>query len=174
MSEKNMPNTFKSADTLGSAAQSVIYFRLGAVAEAMPGVQLEKLPYSLRILLENLLRREDGVTVTADDIRFLARWDAKAEPSREIAFMPARVLMQDFTGVPAVVDLAAMRDAMKKLGGDAEKINPLVPVHLVIDHSVMVDAFGTPQSFEENVALEYQRNMERYEFLKWGSSSFDN
>ncbi len=107
------------------------------------GVSLAKLPYSLRILLENLLRQEDGKSVTAEDIEFLAKWQAKAEPAREIAFMPARVLMQDFTGVPAIVDLAAMRDAMKKLGGNPEKINPLQPAELVIDHSVQVDEFGT-------------------------------
>ncbi len=138
------------------------------------GAKLERLPYSLRILLENLLRREDGVTVTADDIRFLAKWDAKAEPSREIAFMPARVLMQDFTGVPAVVDLAAMRDAMKQLGGDAEKINPLVPAELVIDHSVQVDEYGSAKAYDLNAALEFQRNRERYAFLKWGQTAFRN
>ena len=115
-----------------------------------------------------------GVTVTADDIRFLARWDAKAEPSREIAFMPARVLMQDFTGVPAVVDLAAMRDAMKNLGGDAEKINPLVPAELVIDHSVQVDEYGSAKAYDLNAALEFQRNRERYAFLKWGQTAFHN
>ena len=131
-------------------------------------MKLGRLPYSLRILLENLLRREDGVNVTADDIEFLANWDANAEPSREIAFMPARVLMQDFTGVPAVVDLAAMRDAMKTLGGDPERINPLAPAELVIDHSVQVDEYGTPSAYDANSLLEFERNRERYAFLKWG------
>jgi aconitate hydratase len=128
----------------------------------------------LRILLENLLRREDGVNVTAEDIEFLANWDARAEPSREIAYMPARVLMQDFTGVPAIVDLAAMRDAIKTLGGDPERVNPLVPAELVIDHSVQVDEFGTPGSVDANTLLEFQRNRERYAFLKWGQTAFRN
>ena len=130
-------NSFQSQSELKSGSHTYEIFRLSALAKH--GVSLESLPYSLRILLENLLRHEDGNTVTADDIEFLAKWDAKAEPSREIAYMPARVLMQDFTGVPAVVDLAAMRDAMKTLGGDPEKINPLQPAELVIDHSVQVD-----------------------------------
>ena len=122
----------------------------------------------MKVLLENLLRFEDGVTVTVEDIQALVDWQATRSSTREIQYRPARVLMQDFTGVPAVVDLAAMRDAMAKLGGDPQKINPLVPVDLVIDHSVMVDEFGTPKAFEANVALEYQRNIERYQFLKWG------
>jgi len=138
------------------------------------GLSLSRLPYSLRILLENLLRHEDGKSVTADDIEFLAKWDPKAEPAREIAYMPARVLMQDFTGVPAVVDLAAMRDAMKALGGDPEKINPLQPAELVIDHSVQVDQYGTGDSYSLNAMLEFQRNRERYAFLKWGQSAFRN
>ncbi len=137
-------------------------------------MELARLPFSLRILLENLLRHEDGRTVTMDDIRFLASWDPQAEPSREIAYMPARVLMQDFTGVPAVVDLAAMRDAMKTLGGDPEKINPLQPAELVIDHSVQVDEFGTVRAYDLNAALEFQRNRERYAFLKWGQTAFNN
>ena len=128
----------------------------------------------MKVLLENLLRFEDGVTVTRDDLQAMVDWQKERRINREIQYRPARVLMQDFTGVPAVVDLAAMRDAMKSLGGDPQKINPLVPVHLVIDHSVMVDEFGTPQAFEKNVELEYQRNGERYEFLKWGSQAFDN
>src|SRR5213079_434012 len=123
----------------------------------------------------NLLRFEDGVTVTTDDVQALIDWQANpVAPDREIQYRPARVLIQDFTGVPCVVDLAAMRDAITKLGGDAAKINPLVPVHLVIDHSVMVDEFGTPQAFTDNVDLEYSRNFERYEFLKWGSKALDN
>ena len=147
-------------------------FRLKALEKS--GVDLTRLPFSLRILLENLLRHEDGRTVTADDIQFLACWDPKAEPSREIAYMPARVLMQDFTGVPAIVDLAAMRDAMKALGGDPEKINPLQPAELVIDHSVQVDEFGTVRAYDLNAALEFQRNRERYAFLKWGQTAFNN
>jgi aconitate hydratase len=166
------PDSFHAAGELKSGNKTVRYFRLSALESA--GAKLERLPYSLRILLENLLRREDAVTVTADDIRFLAKWDAKAEPSREIAFMPARVLMQDFTGVPAVVDLAAMRDAMKQLGGNAEKINPLVPAELVIDHSVQVDEYGSAKAYDLNAALEFQRNRERYAFLKWGQTAFRN
>src|SRR6201997_3405687 len=166
------PNSLNAAAELKSGNKTVRYFRLSALDST--GAKLERLPYSLRILLENLLRREDGVTVTADDIRFLAKWDAKAEPSREIAFMPARVLMQDFTGVPAVVDLAAMRDAMKQLGGDAQKINPLVPAELVIDHSVQVDEYGSAKAYDLNAALEFQRNRERYAFLKWGQTAFRN
>ena len=126
------------------------------------------------MLLENLLRHEDGRTVTADDIRAMALWLAEKKSDREIAFRPARVLMQDFTGVPAVVDLAAMRDAMAHLGGDPTKINPLAPVDLVIDHSVMVDAFGSGQAFQFNVDKEYERNLERYAFLRWGAGAFDN
>jgi aconitate hydratase len=167
------PDSFKSAATLQSGAKKVNYYKLSA----LEGVNLARLPYSLRILLENLLRCEDGKTVTADDIRFLASWDPKAEPSREIAFMPARVLMQDFTGVPAVVDLAAMRDAMKALGGgqaEIEKINPLVPAELVIDHSVQVDEYGSAYSYDLNAALEFTRNRERYAFLKWGQTAFHN
>jgi aconitate hydratase len=164
------PNSFNAKATLTSGQQTVHYFSLAALSE----YDLTKLPFSLRILLENLLRHEDGRTVTADDIRFLAQWDAKAEPSREIAYMPARVLMQDFTGVPAIVDLAAMRDAMRELGGDPEKINPLQPAELVIDHSVQVDEFGTANAYDMNAALEFQRNRERYAFLKWGQSAFNN
>ncbi|MCG7947278.1 MAG: aconitase family protein, partial [Candidatus Thiodiazotropha taylori] len=127
-----------------------------------------RLPVSIRILLENLLRHEDGVTVTATDIKAVANWDPQAEPSREIQYRPARVLMQDFTGVPAVVDLAAMRDAMVKLGGSATDINPLQPAELVIDHSVQVDHFGDANAFDLNAEIEFQRNQERYQFLKWG------
>ena len=173
MSNTMHPNSFNASATLESGAQKVNYFKLSALKD----VNLARLPYSLRILLENLLRCEDGKTVTADDIRFLANWDAKAEPSREIAFMPARVLMQDFTGVPAVVDLAAMRDAMKVLGGgqaEIEKINPLVPAELVIDHSVQVDEYGSANAYDLNTALEFTRNRERYAFLKWGQTAFHN
>jgi aconitate hydratase len=170
MPNTNHPDSFHAAATLKSGAQTVNYFKLSA----LEGVNLTRLPYSLRILLENLLRCEDGKTVTADDIRFLAAWDPKAEPSREIAYMPARVLMQDFTGVPAVVDLAAMRDAMKVMGGDPEKINPLQPAELVIDHSVQVDEYGSANAYDLNAALEFTRNRERYAFLKWGQTAFDN
>ncbi len=168
----NHPDTFHSAATLRSGNQTVSFFRLDSLEKE--GISVARLPYSLRILLENLLRNEDGRTVTAEDIRFLGGWDPKAEPSREIAYMPARVLMQDFTGVPAIVDLAAMRDAMRELGGDPEKINPLQPAELVIDHSVQVDEFGTEQAYDLNAALEFQRNRERYAFLKWGQTAFRN
>jgi aconitate hydratase len=174
MPNTNHPNTFNAAATLTSGAQTVNYYKLSALESNGSGVTLSRLPFSLRILLENLLRCEDGKTVTADDIRFLAAWNAKAEPSREIAYMPARVLMQDFTGVPAIVDLAAMRDAMKMLGGDPEKINPLQPAELVIDHSVQVDEYGTANAYDLNAALEFTRNRERYAFLKWGQTAFDN
>jgi aconitate hydratase len=169
---KSHPNSFHAAATLTSGSRQVHLFRLQALAEQ--GTNLARLPFSLRILLENLLRHEDGRTVTADDIRFLAAWDPAAEPSREIAYMPARVLMQDFTGVPAIVDLAAMRDAMKALGGNPDKINPLQPAELVIDHSVQVDEFGTANAYDLNAALEFQRNRERYAFLKWGQTAFHN
>ncbi|MBS1802291.1 MAG: aconitate hydratase [Acidobacteria bacterium] len=165
-------NTFNSRATLKSGSKSYTIFRLPALSAR--GFDLGRLPFSLKILLENLLRREDGVNVTADDIEFLAKWDANAEPSREIAYMPARVLMQDFTGVPAVVDLGAMRDAIKTLGGDPHKVNPLIPAELVIDHSVQVDEFGTPKAYEANSLLEFQRNRERYAFLKWGQTAFRN
>ena len=165
-------NSFGSKAELQSGGKSYEIYRLKALEGK--GVQLAKLPYALRILLENLLRQEDGKSVTASDIEFLANWDAKATPDREIAFMPARVLMQDFTGVPAIVDLAAMRDAMKLLGGDPEKINPLQPAELVIDHSVQVDEFGTSNAYLVNSMLEFDRNRERYAFLKWGQSAFRN
>ncbi len=165
-------NSFDSRSELTSGNRSYKIYRLPAL-EAR-GFNLGRLPFSLKILLENLLRREDGVNVTAGDIEFLAKWDAKAEPSREIAYMPARVLMQDFTGVPAIVDLGAMRDAIKTLGGDPERVNPLVPAELVIDHSVQVDEFGTAGAFEANTLLEFQRNRERYAFLKWGQTAFRN
>ncbi|UUX49674.1 aconitate hydratase AcnA [Nisaea acidiphila] len=159
--------------TLKAAGKSYDYYSLEAFADSgYP--EIRKLPYSLKVLLENLLRYEDGRTVTVDDVKALAQWVKDKKSSREIAYRPARVLMQDFTGVPAVVDLAAMRDAMTQLGGDPEKINPLSPVDLVIDHSVMVDAFGGPDSFRKNVELEFERNGERYEFLRWGSKAFRN
>ena len=165
-------NSFQSRAVLNSGSRSYTIYRLPALTAR--GFNLARLPFSLKILLENLLRREDGINVTSADIEFLANWDAKAEPSREIAYMPARVLMQDFTGVPAVVDLAAMRDAIKTLGGDPERVNPLAPAELVIDHSVQVDEYGTPAAYEANSLLEFQRNRERYAFLKWGQSAFRN
>jgi aconitate hydratase len=148
------------------------YYRLDALSK--PGLDVARLPFSLKILLENLLRHEDGTTVKADDIQALARWDPKAEPDREIAFRPSRVLLQDFTGVPAVVDLAAMRDAMAQMGGNPTKINPLQPVELVIDHSVQVDEAGTPAAFAINADHEFRRNRERYAFLRWGQEAFEN
>ena len=162
-------NSFDARGVLSVSGRDYEIFRLDAV-----GGPVERLPFSLKILLENLLRCEDGKTVTADDIRALAHWDASAVPSHEIAFRPARVLMQDFTGVPAVVDLAAMREAMKALGGDPARINPLQPSELVIDHSVQVDRFGSGQAFALNGELEHLRNRERYQFLKWGQTAFDN
>src|SRR5207244_8772102 len=131
-----------------------------------------RLPFSLKVLLENLLRTEGNGSVQASDVEALARWDAAAQPSKEIAFTPARVLMQDFTGVPAVVDLAAMRDAIAQMGGDPTRVNPLLPAELVIDHSVIVDEFGTPRAFQVNADLEFQRNRERYALLRWAQKTF--
>jgi aconitate hydratase len=165
-------DSLNTRSTLEAGGKRYAYYSLEKAAKALGDIS--RLPYSMKVLLENLLRFEDGVTVTRDDLQCMADWVKERRINREIQYRPARVLMQDFTGVPAVVDLAAMRDAMKTLGGDPQKINPLVPVHLVIDHSVMVDEFGTPQSFAKNVELEYARNSERYEFLKWGSQAFDN
>src|SRR6201989_8506 len=166
-------DSFRCCKTLQVGSKTYAYFSL-PIAERNGLKGISRLPFSMKVLLENLLRNEDGRTVTKDDIKAVAEWLKTKTSEREIAFRPARVLMQDFTGVPAVVDLAAMRDAMKQLGGDPQKINPLVPVHLVIDHSVMVDEFGNPKAFEKNVEFEYERNGERYEFLKWGSKAFDN
>jgi aconitate hydratase len=165
-------NSFRSRSKLTSGGREYTYFSLPALEAA--GFELARLPFSLKILLENLLRREDGVNVTPAEICHLAAWKAAAEPSLEIAYMPARVLMQDFTGVPAIVDLAAMRDAMKTLGGNPEKINPLQPAELVIDHSVQVDEFGSAGAYDANSLLEFQRNRERYAFLKWGQTAFRN
>jgi aconitate hydratase len=166
-------DSFKSRRSLTAGGKTYAYYSLTA-AEKNGLKGISRLPYSLKVLLENLLRYEDGKTVTADDIKAVAGWLTKKRSDREIAFRPARVLMQDLTGVPAVVDLAAMRDAMKTLGGDAEKINPLAEVDLVIDHSVMVDNFGQKDSFKKNVAIEYVRNKERYSFLRWGQQAFAN
>ncbi len=165
-------DTLGTRDTLQAGGKSYSYYSLAKAAAKFGDVS--RLPFSMKVLLENMLRFEDGKTVTPEDVQAIVDWQKERRSDREIQYRPARVLMQDFTGVPCVVDLAAMRDAIKKLGGEAEKINPQVPVHLVIDHSVMVDEFGTPQAFEDNVAFEYQRNMERYEFLKWGSKALDN
>ncbi|UJW36786.1 aconitate hydratase AcnA [Saccharothrix sp. AJ9571] len=160
-------DSFGARDTLKVGDASYEIFRLDKVDGS------KRLPYSLKILLENLLRTEDGANITADHIRALGGWDAKADPSTEIQFTPARVIMQDFTGVPCVVDLATMREAVTDLGGDPDKVNPLAPAELVIDHSVIIDVFGTADSFERNVEFEYQRNRERYQFLRWGQGAFD-
>jgi len=160
-------NSFDSAAMLRVGDKDYRYFRLDSL-------NAPKLPYSLKILLENLLRTEDGANVTAEQIRSLANWDPNAEPDTEIQFTPARVVMQDFTGVPCIVDLATMREAVAALGGDPKRINPLAPAEMVIDHSVIIDVAGSPEAFEKNVELEYQRNGERYQFLRWGQTAFDN
>ncbi|WP_343345309.1 aconitate hydratase AcnA [Sphingomicrobium sp. XHP0239] len=165
-------DSMNTKTTLSVDGQEYSYYSLEKAAEQVGDIS--KLPFSMKVLLENMLRFEDGNTVTKDDVQAIVDWQKEQRIDREIQYRPARVLMQDFTGVPAVVDLAAMRDGIKALGGDAQKINPQVPVHLVIDHSVMVDEFGTPMAFEQNVEREYERNRERYEFLKWGASAFDN
>jgi aconitate hydratase len=164
-------NSFDAKATLTVGDASYDIFRLDALQSEF---DIARLPFSLKILLENLLRNEDGESIRARDIEALATWNAKDEPSKEIAFTPARVIMQDFTGVPAVVDLAAMRDAMKEMGGDPNKINPLVPAELVIDHSVQVDAYGSPKAFQVNAEREFERNEERYAFLRWGQGAFHN
>jgi aconitate hydratase len=165
-----MKDSFKARTTLASGSNNLQIFSLAALQDR----NVARLPYSLKILLENLLRFEDGVNVTRADIDALLNWDPKAAPSYEISFTPSRVIMQDFTGVPAVVDLAAMREAMIKLGGNPDEINPLSPAELVIDHSVQVDAYGTRESLGQNTAIEFNRNTERYEFLRWGQTAFDN
>ncbi|MBT5456817.1 MAG: aconitate hydratase, partial [Rhodospirillaceae bacterium] len=166
-------DTLNARRTLTVNGASYDYFSLKA-AEAAGLGDTSRLPFSLKVLLENLLRYEDGRSVTVDDVKATASWNGAPSASEEIAFRPARVLLQDLTGVPAVVDLAAMREAMLKMGGDAQKINPLCPVDLVIDHSVMIDNFGTADAFEKNVKLEFTRNKERYEFLRWGQKAFSN
>jgi aconitate hydratase len=166
------PDSFKSRGTLAVGGRNYTIFRLDALARA--GFEVGRLPYSIKILLENLLRFEDGRTVSKSDIDALARWSPQAPSDREIAFRPARVLLQDLTGVPVVVDLAAMRDAMAAMGGSARAINPLQPVELVVDHSVQVDRFGSSTAFAENARLEFERNQERYSFLKWGQGALDN
>ena len=173
MSEGSPPriDSFGSAGSLTVGDEEYEIFRLSAV-EGLED-KIARLPYSLKVLLENLLRTEDGANVTADHIRALANWNPEAEPDTEIQFTPARVVMQDFTGVPCVVDLATMREAVAELGGDPAKINPLAPAELVIDHSVIADVFGAPDAFARNVDLEYQRNLERYQFLRWGQGAFN-
>lgn len=166
-----MKDSFKTADQLTVHNTSYEFFNLKKLAKSY---DIDRLPFSLKILLENLLRTEDGVSVRQADIEALLKWDPKATPDTEIAFTPSRVILQDFTGVPAVVDLAAMREAMKMLGGNASKINPLSPVELVIDHSVMVDYFGNNNAFQKNTAIEIERNHERYSFLRWGQQAFQN
>ena len=165
-------DSFGAKGTLDVNGKSYEIYRLNAVEG--DGIDVESLPFSLKVLLENLLRTEDGEDITADDIKALGGWDADADPDKEIQFTPARVIMQDFTGVPCVVDLATMREAMQELGGDPSRINPLAPAEMVIDHSVIADVFGTPEAFERNVEIEYERNHERYQFLRWGQGAFDD
>ena len=161
----------ESLSTLSVGTHQYEYYRLSEVARQLGDIT--RLPKSLKVLLENLVRYLDDDTVVEDDIKALVDWQKNAHASREIAYRPARVLMQDFTGVPAVVDLAAMREAVKSLGGNVEKVNPLSPVDLVIDHSVMVDKYASDDAFEKNVEIEMQRNYERYLFLRWGQQSFE-
>ncbi|MFN3903734.1 aconitate hydratase AcnA, partial [Rehaibacterium terrae] len=166
-----MSDSFATRDTLEVNGKT---YAIRSLAKLGKRFDLERLPYSLKILLENLLRHEDGISVTRESIEAVATWDAHKEPDTEIAFMPARVVLQDFTGVPCVVDLAAMRDAVKRLGGDPKRINPLIPSELVIDHSVQVDVFGKPEALDLNARIEFERNRERYSFLRWGQKAFDN
>ena len=161
-------NSFDTKKTLDVNGKEYTYFDITAVEG------LEKLPYSLKVLAENLLRTEDGKNVTEEHIKALANWDPEAEPETEIQFTPARVLMQDFTGVPCVVDLATMREAVSALGGSPDQVNPLNPAEMVIDHSVITEAFGSADALEKNVEIEYQRNEERYQFLRWGAENFSN
>src|SRR5215207_4184026 len=165
-----MTDSFNACTTLEAGGRTYEIWAL----TALPPDKVARLPYSLKILLENLLRFEDGVNVTRADIEALLDWDAKAVPAYEISFTPARVIMQDFTGVPCVVDLAAMREAVARLGGNPEKVNPLAPAELVIDHSVQVDEYGTAQALANNNRIEFERNGERYSFLRWGQSAFRN
>src|SRR5437762_5042269 len=166
-------NSFGTRSTLTTGGRAVQIYSLPAL-EAAGFPEIARLPYSMKILLENLLRHEDGRFVKATDVEALAAWDVKSTTQREISFAPARVLLQDFTGVPAVVDLAAMRDGIVRLGGDPSRVNPLQPVELVIDHSVQVDYFGLSNAFQLNAELEFSRNKERYAFLRWGQNAFQN
>ncbi len=161
-------NTFGAKSTLTVGSKDYTIFKIDTVDG------FRKLPFSLKVLLENLLRTEDGANITADHIRALGGWDPQAEPDTEIQFTPARVIMQDFTGVPCIVDLATMREAVSSLGGDPNKINPLAPAEMVIDHSVIADLFGQPDALERNTDIEYERNGERYQFLRWGQTAFDD
>ncbi|MFN7272826.1 MAG: aconitase family protein, partial [Gammaproteobacteria bacterium] len=163
-----MTDSYQARTTLSVGGRSYDIWSLAA----LPKDKVARLPFSLKILLENLLRFEDGVNVTRADIDALLGWDAKGTPDHEISFTPARVIMQDFTGVPCVVDLAAMREAVAKLGGDPQRVNPLAPAELVIDHSVQVDDYGTADSLGRNTRIEFERNGERYAFLRWGQSAF--
>ena len=172
MSTNAHPDPFNARDTFDTGSGNAYLYRLSSLTKA--GYDIDRLPFSIRILLEGLLRNCDGMAITEDDIKRLASYDPKAPANAEIPFMPARVLLQDFTGVPAVVDLAAMRNAMARLGGDPEQINPRVPAHLIIDHSVQVDHFGTPEALQLNADIEFDRNRERYEFLRWGQQAFEN
>ena len=165
-------DTLKTRATLQAGGQEYHYFSLPKAAETIG--DLTKLPMSLKVLLENVLRFEDGSSTTVEDAKAIAQWVENATSTKEVPFRPSRILMQDFTGVPAVVDLAAMRDGIIKLGGAPDKVNPLIPVDLVIDHSVMVDVAGTENALHENVELEFARNGERYRFLRWGSQAFEN
>src|SRR4026208_919994 len=165
-------NSFGAKGTLEVGGATDTSFRLDAVGG--DGLDVDSLPFSLKVLLENLLRTEDGADITADDIKALAGWDADAEPAKATQITRAGVIMQDFTGVPCVVDLATMREAMADLGGDPTRINPLAPAEMVIHHSVIADVFGTPEAFERNVEIEYERNRERYQFLRWGQGAFDD
>src|SRR5215213_2868990 len=167
------PNSFGCRATLDVGGKQYTIFRLDALSK-LGGSTADRLPFSLKVLLENLLRNEDDAFVKRDDITTLATWDVKCGLQRELAFRTARVLLQDFTGVPAVVDLAAMRDAITRLGGDPKRINPLQPVDLVIDHSVQVDEYGTDAAFLLNIEKDFERNLERYQFLRWGSDAFEN
>src|SRR5271166_6281802 len=165
-----MTNSYHARSTLAVGAHKYEILSLAALADP----RVDRLPYSLKILLENLLRFEDGVNVTRKDIEALLNWDPQGAPQHEIAFTPARVIMQDFTGVPCIVDLAAMREAIVRLGGSAKRVNPLAPAELVIDHSVQVDEYGRADSLGKNTAIEFERNGERYSFLRWGQTAFKN
>src|SRR3954454_12472574 len=166
-------NPFSTLATLAGSSWTAGYHRLDALAsQGFPNI--DRLPFTVKILLENVLRRYDGYVFRDDDVKLLAGWDPKTSPNTEFPFLPSRVILQDFTGVPAIVDLAAMRSAVARLGGDPQKINPLVPADLVIDHSVQVDSFGTPQAYAANVGFEYQRNRERYLLLRWAQKAFRN
>ena len=173
MKPATLHDPFGALDTLATPDGLFRYYSLTRLAEKL-GIELVRLPFSIRILLESALRNCDNYQITEDDVRRLAHWSPEPGEPVEIPFKPARVILQDFTGVPCVVDLAAMRDAVKRLGGDAARINPLVPVDLVIDHSVQVDVFGNARALERNAEIEFERNRERYEFLRWGQKAFRN